>query len=113
MNDVIKTVPSLEKSGLLIDDASETAKPEIKKKQEGRFLPAVMAPIAALLIALMVYSLIQPVAFSLINTLTGKGVRREGKGQESAICLLLTLPLVMKSMSGRRYDKMDQMDKNL
>lgn len=72
-----------------------------------------MAPIAALLIALMVYSLIQPVAFSLINTLTGKGVRREGKGQESAICLLLTLPLVMKSMSGRRYDKMDQMDKNL
>ena len=67
-----------------------------------------MAPIAALLIALMVYSLIQPVAFSLINTLTGKGVR-----QESAICLLLTLPLVMKAMSGRRYDKMDQMDKNL
>ena len=31
MDDIIKTVESLEKSGLLIDGASETVKHEIKK----------------------------------------------------------------------------------
>ena len=82
MDDIIKIVLSLEKSGPTIDGASETVKPETKKtnKQESGFLPAMMAPTAALLIALMTSSLIQPVASSFINALPGRGVRREGKG---------------------------------
>ena len=42
----------------------------IKKKQEGGFLPAMMAPMAASLIAPMAFSLIQPIA---IDSITGKG----------------------------------------
>ena len=82
MDDIIKIVLSLEKSGPIIDGASETVKSETKKtnKQESGFLPAMMAPTAALLIALMTSSLIQPVASSFINALPGRGVRREGKG---------------------------------
>ena len=57
MDGIIKIVDSLEKSGLLIDVASETVKHEIKR-QEGGFLPARMAPMAA--------SLIVPIASSLI-----------------------------------------------
>ena len=45
----------------------------IKKKQEGGFLPAMMAPMAASLIAPMAFSLIQPIASSFINSITGKG----------------------------------------
>lgn len=41
-----------------------------------------MAPIAALLIALMVYSLIQPVAFSLINTLLEKESEEKEKDKK-------------------------------
>ena len=88
MDDIIKIVESLEKSRLLIDGANETVKHEIKK-QEGRFLPAMMAPMAASLIAPMVSSLIQPIAFSLINIITGK----EQKGWFRP---LLALPLMMK-----------------
>ena len=54
VNDIIKIVDSLEKSGLLIDGASETVKHEIKK-QEGGFLPAMMAPMAVSLIAPMFF----------------------------------------------------------
>lgn len=112
MNDVIKTVPSLEKSGLLIDDASETAKPEIKKTR--RSIPSCCDGTYSCFID-STYGLLfnTTCCFFVDKYFTGKGVRREGKGQESAICLLLTLPFVMKAMSGRRYDKMDQMDKNL
>ena len=41
MDDIIKIVLSLEKSGPIIDGASETVKPETKKtnKQESGFLP--------------------------------------------------------------------------
>ena len=71
MDDIIKIVESLE-NYLLIDGASETVKYEIKK-QQGGFLPAMMAPMAASLIESMTSSLIQPVASSLINSITGKG----------------------------------------
>ena len=47
MDDFVKIVESLEKSGQSIDGASETVKHEIKK-QEGEFFPAIMAPIATL-----------------------------------------------------------------
>ena len=81
MNDIIKIVESLEKSHLLIDGATETVKFEIKK-WEDRFLGAVMSPVAALLIAPMAFSLVQPATSSLINGIAKKGLMRSGKGQE-------------------------------
>ena len=60
VGDIIKIVESLGKSGLLIDGASKTVKHEIKK-QEGEFLPAIMAPMTASLIALMASSLMQTI----------------------------------------------------
>ena len=87
-------VKSPEKSGLLIDGATEAVKHEIRK-QKGEFLGAIIAPIAASLIAPMVSSLIQPVVSSLINAICGKGVTRAGKGQEGEILPLLALPLMM------------------
>ena len=71
MDDNFKIVGSL-KSSLVIDSASKTIKYEIKS-QDGRFLPAMMAPMAP--------SLIQPVASSLINSMTGKGAMRAEKRQ--------------------------------
>ena len=46
MNDTIKTIKSLEDLGILIDGVAETVKDEIKK-QEGGFLGALLAPLAA------------------------------------------------------------------
>ena len=80
MEDIIKIAESLEKSGLLIDGTTEKVKHEIKK-QECVFLCAMMIPMA--------FSLIQPVASSLINPITGKG-------QEGRFLPLLALPLMMK-----------------
>ena len=71
MNDIIKIIKSLEDPGLLIDGFTETVKHEIKK-QEGRFLRALLAPLAA--------SLVQPVIFSVVKFISGKGVRRAGRG---------------------------------
>ena len=50
----------------------------------------MMTPVAASLIAHMAFSMIQPVASSLINAMSQKGVIRAGK----------------------EYDNMDHMDKN-
>ena len=77
MDDIIKIV----ESGLSTDSATETVKHETKK-QEGGFLGAVLATMAASLLANMVFSLIKPVAPSLINAITTKGVRGAGKRQE-------------------------------
>ena len=52
MNNINKIIKSLEDLGVLIDGVTETAKHEIKK-QEDRFLGALLAPLAA--------SLVQPV----------------------------------------------------
>ena len=74
MDDITKTLESLEKPDLLIDCATETVKleemKEKNKKQEGSFLWATMAPTAAWLIACMASSLIQPVSSSLINAIS-------------------------------------------
>ena len=43
MNDIIKIIKSLEDAGVLIDGDTETVKDEIKK-QEDRFLRALLAP---------------------------------------------------------------------
>ena len=75
MDDIIKIVESLEKSGLLFDGASETVKHQKKQQQEVGFLGAMMAPMAASLLAPIASSLIQSVFSSSINSVTGKGVR--------------------------------------
>ena len=73
---------------------------------------------AALLIAPMASALIQPVTFSLMNTISGKGVMRAGKEQEGGFQQSLALPIMMKVLgkevrrAGRGYNNMDHMDKN-
>ena len=107
----------LEDSGLLIDSATERVKHEIKK--EGGFHGATMASMAASLIVPTASSLIQPVASSLVNAISGKGVMREGKGQEGEFLPLLALPSFMKVLgkgvmrAGRGYNNIDHMDKNV
>ena len=65
MDDIVKIVKPLESSCLLINGATETVKHEMKKQKCG-FLGAMMAPVPS--------SLIQSVAPSLINAISGKGV---------------------------------------
>ena len=96
MDDIIKIVESLEKSGLLIDDATETVKHEIKK-QDIRFRGAMMAPMVASLIEPMASLLVKPAGSSRINTISGEGVMRAGKGQEGGFLPLLALPLMIKA----------------
>ena len=55
---------------MLIDGVAETGKHEIKK--EGRFLGALLAPLAA--------SLVQPVISSVVKGISGRGVRRTRRG---------------------------------
>ena len=56
--------------GVLIDRVNETVKHEIKK-QEGGFLEALLATLAA--------SLVQQVISSVINGISGRGDRRAGR----------------------------------
>ena len=105
MNDIIKIVESLEKIGLLIDDAGETVKHETAKT-EGGFLPAMMGPMTTSLMAVIAYSLTQHVASSLINSITGKR-------QEGGFLPLLALPLMMKVLGkGVRRAGRGYMNKN-
>ena len=55
---------------VLIDGVTETVKREIKK-QEGRFLGALLAPLAA--------SLMQPSISSVVKGISGRGGRRAGR----------------------------------
>ena len=50
MNDIVKTIKSLEYSNILTDGITETAKHEKKKKKEGGFPGALLAPSAASLV---------------------------------------------------------------
>ena len=63
------------------------------------------------MMASMASLLMQSVASSVINAITGKGVMRAGKGQEGEILPLLAAPLILKAIIGRGYNKMDRMDK--
>ena len=49
----------------------------------------MIVPMSASLVASMTSSLMKPVAFSLINAITGKGVMRAEEGQEGGFLLLL------------------------
>ena len=71
MNDIIKIIKSLEDPSVLIHRVTETVKDEIKK-QEGVFLRALLAPLAA--------SVVQPVISSVVKGISGRGLRRAGKG---------------------------------
>ena len=99
--------------------ATKTVKHKITKKQEGKFLGAIMAPMIAPLIAPMASSLLQPVASSMINPTIGKGVMRAGKGQAAWFLPLFALPWMMKVLvkrvtrTGRGYNRMDHLDKNV
>ena len=70
-NDIMKIIKSLEDLGVLIDGVTETVKHEIKK-QEDRFLGTLLAPLAA--------SLVQPVISSVVQGISGRGLRRAGRG---------------------------------
>ena len=75
-----------------------------------------MTHVAASLQAPWVSSLIQLVAFSLMNTITGKGLTRAEKGQKGRFLLSLALPLMIKDLwkgvtrPGRGYNIMDDMN---
>ena len=77
----------------------------------------MMGPMATSLIAPMTSSLIKPVASSLINTITRRGVRRTGKGQESGFlpfsCIFIGIikGIDRKDIirAGTGYNKMDPM----
>ena len=71
MNDINKIKKSLEILAALIDGVTETVKHEIKK-QERRFLGAILAQLAA--------SLVQSVISSLVKCISGRGVKGTGKG---------------------------------
>ena len=71
MTDIIKIIKSLETSGVLIDGVTETVKHEIKQ-QEGGFVGALLAPLAA--------SWLQPVISSVVKGISRRGVGRTGRG---------------------------------
>ena len=71
MNDIIKSVKSLEDSGVFIGGVTETVKDEIKK-QDGGFLGTLLAPLAI--------SLVQLVIYSKVKGISGRGFRRAGRG---------------------------------
>ena len=96
---IIEIVKSLEKSGLLIDGATETVKYEIWK-QKGGFSGVMMALVTASLTAPMASSLIKSAASLLVNAIPGKGVMRAGKRKEGGILSPLAL-LLMTKVLGR------------
>ena len=63
MEDIMKTVKSRERSGLLTKEISETIKNEAKQ-QKGRFLPMLLGTLAARILG---------------STLSGRGVIRAGE----------------------------------
>ena len=71
MNDINKIIKCLADSSVLIDSGTETVKLEMKK-QEGRFLGALLAPSVA--------TLLQRIISSVVKAIGGRGVRRSGRG---------------------------------
>ena len=67
MNDIIELIKSLEDSSVLIDGVTQTVKHEIKK-QEDRFLEALLTPLAA--------SIVQSVISSVVKGTSKRGAER-------------------------------------
>ena len=83
MNYIIRTIKSLEDSCVLVDGVTETVKHKIKK--ECRFLGALLVSLDA--------SLVQPVISSVVKGISGRGVRRAGRGCMDKNFLVLLHPL--------------------
>ena len=62
---------SLDDLNALTDGITETVKPEIKK-QEGRYISELLAPLAA--------SVVQPLISSVVKGINRRDVRRGGRG---------------------------------
>ena len=58
MNDIIKIIKSLENSGVLINGVTKTEK-QVVKNQEGRFLGALLEPLVASLVQLVISSVVK------------------------------------------------------
>ena len=71
MNDIIEIIKSLEDFGILIDGVTEIVKHKMKK-QEGIFISALLASLAALLV--------KPVISSVVKSISGKRLKRAGTG---------------------------------
>ena len=71
MNDIIKVIISLEDLGVLIDGVNEAIKHEIRK-QEGRFIGTLLAPLVA--------SIKQPVISLVVKGISRRQVRKGGRG---------------------------------
>ena len=71
MNEIIKITKSLVDPNVLIDGITETVKHKIKKLECG-FSGAFLARLAA--------SLVQPVISSVVKGISGRGLRRSGRG---------------------------------
>ena len=71
MTDIIKIIKSLEESGILTNEVTETVKHDIKTQEDG-FLGVLLASLAALLV--------QPVISSIMKGISRRGVRRAGRG---------------------------------
>lgn len=76
MNDIIQIIKSLEDLGRLNDGVTETAKYETKN-QKGRFPEVLWGPLAA--------SVVQPMIYSIVKGVSGRGVRRAERGYISKI----------------------------
>ena len=70
VNDVTKITKALEDLGLLIYGFAETVKHKMKK-QEGRFLRALLAPLGVLILHQVIYS--------VVKSTSTRGVRRAGR----------------------------------
>ena len=73
MNGIIKIIKSLEDSSVLIDGITEKVKHEIEKQEGGFFSCFVM-------LARLAASLVRPVIFSVVKAISGRGLRRAGRG---------------------------------
>ena len=71
MNDIIKMVKPLKNLGVFVNVEFETVTHKIKN-QAARYLGDIKAAMTASFVALMAFSLIQPVVSSLINDIGGK-----------------------------------------
>ena len=71
MNDIMTIIKLLKDSNVLIDGIAETVKHEIKEKEHG-FFPALLAPLAAWLVRLVIYSVVEGIS--------GRGFRKAGRG---------------------------------
>ena len=97
-DDIIRIVESLERSGLLTDNTSETVKDQIKK-QEGGFFGGSDDTYGCFNNSTYDKYIDTSCGSLLINPITGKKVRRAGKGQEDGILTLLPLPLMFQDIS--------------